>query len=1337
MEINPIPENEVGAGYQPDNGLSQEQINLINKEVEVNDQILKTQFQQEQEEESTSAQPSTGGTVDKQATTSSADAAAQPEQQQPEQSDEGGGLADLPETLNNTPGVGDTWGAKTGLAVGFGLVDTATDLLNWGLRTSMRDLPGTPQIPKFNAYENNLQQAVRNMSALAIPQAGGAGALSKLSKATTVGQKLAKTPLGRFAIEGVSELASAAAVTEVSEVMYDDGNLGNVIQDQTVVPIPAFMDGFIEGWAIQPGETPDKVREKNRAEEFGMAILGPLLGFGMEVAGTYRAAKPIQILGDTDLSAKWMSENQPKLPIEFQEDAMLSAKIKQDDALNEFGEYGNYLNDGNPDIPIKGRDDTVFEPGELGVRSMDDFGVVGGSVDAAMIKANKGTGYGRIRNMISDGAIKYAVEFPESSNDIILGLADTLKQADQYKAVGDGWKIDFNEIIEAGDDLVVDMIDPTMDVADIRRMLDPLITKTEDGVEILKESGYAFVLGATNKMMKAYTGMDVARAQAYLTTSLAGQTADIAEGLRLNKGGAGVKFAQEKLRDNMQYLLQLKATTNYFKNQKTGLLNTWNRLGKANVEDAKVLKENFGLFQENLKREIGEFGRDMDFIYKEYPELGDALAEIMELTDGRVFTINALNETMANSFKNFRFFRNDPNPETPNLLGSAIRGNVFNSMLSSIEVPLKALYGNLAGTVFEPFNMMAGAAIRGDVKAMQDYWMAYTAFGDTLNKAGGMFGKMFTKAAQDTLGDMKGATDLDFKIRQDNKIAAMKKVADLEAARGNTGYQKMVDLQINLIEMSRHPAMRFNSNTMTGFDGMTQATFANAEARFRAMDLMRETDGAVDPRELAKIANQEYNKMFDANGLLMDKAVMYQSDEIALRLDNPLAQALRAGEKRYPVLNILFPFKGTMTNIVKQFDDMAPAPFSAFQKDINELGQHTTEWFANNPTKVRELLTQRGYDVDKMSTQAQLASITRLKDHVVGRKATTVVLMSMATAAATHDRITGDGFYDKEKQRARESNSNWQPRSVRVTNPVTGEDYYVPWKGLVPPGVENWIAAWVTALDNFDSLGEQNMENIYKKLMTIFAGALADDAGLSVIEPITQMLNGNEAAFQRWTAHQLNSNAPLAGLRKDMSNLIDSGLKIVEQDIMSHLKNRNRFVSGFSEELPAITNPLDGTQPNSYGFLHRLVNKISPVKVHRGATEEGRFLHDIEYPQSMLFRTYQGVKLTGEEREQLMEIAAQQEIWKKGVKRAKQFADKRGTIAKLKEAQAAGLTSDEIVLSEYDNIHNMVDQAKQAAEEAAMNALSGDMRREIFDRIEEREQTKLRSQTGNLLVPTR
>ena len=63
----------------------------------------------------------------------------------------------------------------------------------------------------------------------------------------------------------------------------------------------------------------------------------------------------------------------------------------------------------------------------------------------------------------------------------------------------------------------------------------------------------------------------------------------------------------------------------------------------------------------------------------------------------------------------------------------------------------------------------------------------------------------------------------------------------------------------------------------------------------------------------------------------------------------------------------------------------------------------------------------------------------------------------------------------------------------------------------------NWLAGWVTGFDNFDSLGEQNLKPT-RKFMFIFGGALADDAGLSVVEPIVQILNGNVASMQRWVA---------------------------------------------------------------------------------------------------------------------------------------------------------------------------------------------------------------------------
>ena len=1328
MEINPIPENEVGYQATPDNGLTPEQQALIDEQVQLGDEIVKDLTTEQP------AEPSTEGVVKPESTPSAVDT-SQPEPEQPEEPEEQeGGFANLPNYLDNLDMDDDgerdlPASTRAGLAMGFGFTDAAADLLNWGMSTALRGLEPPFKVPKFNAYEDQFMQLSRNYGSFAMPQVGISGVASKAIKGTKAGQALSRTPLGRFGIEATSDVASAYAVTEFSENVYQRGNTGNMIQDQTLVPIPGFMDGMIENWAIQPGDSPEKVKEKNRSEEFAMALVGPMLGYALDAAGTIKSVKPIEITGNTALSKQWMEANAPR-PVEINEDVVLSAKIKQDEALAEVGEYNRYLNNNDPDVPLRGVDD-VYDYQELGVRTVDDFGVVGASVDAAQIAANKGTTYGRIRNMISTPALNYALREPTATNDVVLGLAKTLKDADQYVATGPGWKVDFNEIIKAGDNLVVDMIDPSMDSRALKEMLEPYIFKNEDGVEILRENGYAFVLGATRKMIEDYTGMDVARAQAYLVHSLAGQASDISEGLRLNAGGAGVKYAQQKLRDNLSMLLKLKATTNYYKNQKVGLINAFKRMKNINKTDAQVLKENFPIFQENLNREIGQFGRDMDFIYKEYPELGEALAELVEQTDGRVFTIDALNETMANSFKNFRPLF-DANPDTPNLIGSAIRGNVLNSMLSSIETPLKALYGNIAGTVFEPVNMMAGAALRGDVKSMQDYWMAYTAFGDTMSKSMDMAGRMFTKAAQND-PRLTSATDIDFSIKQDQKLDAMRKVAETEAARGNTGYLKMVEFYENLIQMSRHPAMRFSSNLMTGMDGMTQATFANAEARFRAMDLMRQTDGNVDPKELAQIANQEYNKMFDENGILIDKAAQYQADEIALRLDNPMAAALRSGSKNFPILNVLFPFKGTMTNIVKQFDDVAPVPYSRFQKDINELLYHNTEWFQNNPIKVRKLLTDRGYDVDSMTEASQLATVVRLRDHVAGRKATAVMMMSLVTMGVAHDRITGDGFYDQQKQQSRINNSNWKPRSVKGL-----DGKYYSWSGILPPGLENWMAGWITALDNFDSLGEQNMENLHKKFAFVLGGAFMDDAGLSVIEPLVQIANGNNGSFQRWAAHQLNSSAPLAGARRDLSNLIDSGLKMIEPTIADNLKNRNRFAAS-GEELPQITNPLDGTQPNNYGFLQRLINKISPVKVHTGPSELGQFLHDIEYPSSMLFRTYKGVRLTGEERAQLQQIAWEQKIWRDGVRRAKRFADARGTIASLKEAQARGMTSDEILIGEFDGIHGMVDDAKEAAEEAAFNALPGDVQMNIITRLQEQERQKLKSQTGNILeqTPTR
>ena len=64
--------------------------------------------------------------------------------------------------------------------------------------------------------------------------------------------------------------------------------------------------------------------------------------------------------------------------------------------------------------------------------------------------------------------------------------------------------------------------------------------------------------------------------------------------------------------------------------------------------------------------------------------------------------------------------------------------------------------------------------------------------------------------------------------------------------------------------------------------------------------------------------------MFDANGIIADKAVKYNSNEIALNLDTDMVKSLDSLLQQWPGARMFFMFPGTMANMVKQLDDYAP-----------------------------------------------------------------------------------------------------------------------------------------------------------------------------------------------------------------------------------------------------------------------------------------------------------------------------------------------------------------------------------------------------------------------------
>ena len=118
-----------------------------------------------------------------------------------------------------------------------------------------------------------------------------------------------------------------------------------------------------------------------------------------------------------------------------------------------------------------------------------------------------------------------------------------------------GKVITHKEVVEVGEDLAAALYE--MDVPEMKRVIDTFLTGTDadTGIKVLSSEGYVGVFNAIKKYFDDYMNMDLARAQAYTSQSLAGQVSDLAEGARLMEDAPqAVQRAQEQILDRLQYL---------------------------------------------------------------------------------------------------------------------------------------------------------------------------------------------------------------------------------------------------------------------------------------------------------------------------------------------------------------------------------------------------------------------------------------------------------------------------------------------------------------------------------------------------------------------------------------------------------------------------------------------------------------------------------------------------------------------------------------------------------------------------------------------------------------
>ena len=1196
-------------------------------------------------------------------------------------------------------------------AVPVGVVDFATDLINM--------VPGV-EIPKMPEFQYKEYEAARNIASVVVPTMAGTGALKAAGTAanTRVGWSLGNNKFMQWiGNRGVESLAGLGVGVVSSE--YEGDNLTGTLKKS----FPKTYDFIPDSVATLDSDSPDEKRQKNIREDIGggmfVELLGSAIRFGTAIGQTALGVRRSnKLVGETAEARKWLSENSPKPRSDDPEEYLVEGAIRQEEALDEIGAY-NLSNNPNMDVALKGVHD-LFDYSELGVRTVDDLGIVGASIDQVRVARNLDSVNGRMGNIISEPALKYGIQSAENSEQIVLGLADQLHKAGQVGMEGSNWKVTFKDVIDENENLAISMIDPRMSKADIRKVLEPHIVRKADGTEVLVEEGFDIAARALKQLGSEVTGMDMARAQSLLAGSLSGRISDASEGARLMHGTPAVKVAQDKVIDLMQYVTQLTASAKYYKNRKMNLVQMVQN-GFKNIEgynEATALGA--GETAQRIFQDSQRFGSTMRMIADNQPELMDQFLMAYELTDGRIDTIAKMNQYIFGMTADLGKGIINLNPEVENKIIAGVWSNVYNSILSAFVTPIQALVGNFGGIVSQPVSHFAGAVMAGDLKAVQRGWMAYSSIGETMQRALPYAGDVFMKASREP-DAVRAGTRLDLLLQSEREMDFLKEAARTQKEQGNDGLEYLVNQMEMLQDLSKDPILRFGPNAMTALDGFTGVFNASAEARFRAMDELVEAGKPVTKENLKPIADKYYAQMFGSDGMLSDESVKYATGEMALNLDTPLAGSVNDLTRTVPALKPFLMFPTTGANLVDVAGKYNPL-LTPFQRDVNELA-HTplADLFADE-ARIDDLLRARNINPDNMDAIAKQNRIADLKYTTRGRKAMGFVATTSAIGLLMNGRLTGDGLMDREAQRSREKQSNWKKRSIMGPD---GKWYSYEWLGPLA----DWVAFVANVGDNFDMLGQAQTERFFEKSMFILGASVTDRTGLSTLKPLMDMLSGNAGAGQRWAAGFVNSLGPLAGQRGEWSRIFSQGLMETNDDFMSAIANRNRFLIELdpANRAPYVYSPVTGKKANGYGLLQRAWNAMSPLKIHPEQSPEEKFLQDIEYSYNTTFKTKDGVKLLADERSELFRVMGEQGHFQRAIAEIMRDAGDWNSIVRMRNLRRQGKTSDEVSLKQWDFLHVRLNQARRDAEAFAYQEMDADM----FAAIEARQiQKQMREQAA-------
>ena len=1213
-----------------------------------------------------------------------------------------------------------------------GGIDWLTDLGNWAT-SKVRQPLKIPEIPKIPKFEQEGATAMREISSLILPYFVLRG------KGMAGGQAVHQSKIAAKYAPWLYRLGNNPAFQRFAKVGLDMGvggftdmiNKTNSVNDTLAT---AWKRGKWWGHQLMPESwTSDKLGPdaKHRANVLEGIRLGfysdVALGF-LKIAKAGRSTKNVTtFLAESDSNVKNL-DALTKDPLDAKvfdktnsvADNLLRGEAKYQRDLDSLTQYYKDSNKLNVDTPTLGIHKSSNEL-QAGIITKDFEGIIGAAKNQAQIATNTNTTFGRLGNLITEGFRKAGVDDAiVADRSIIKSLRNDLIKGGKYSVkLPDGTLLPWKTIDSEGTILAEIISDPTLPRGSLTKILDNFKT-TVDGVQKLNKVGFNAIKKANKQILQDWADINTEKATAYFLTSEAGQIADLSEGARLVKNTDSVARANEQLLDRLElFEIESKIHQFNFKGRKDLLTSIQTDPGNA-FRYVNQLDSRFNSKLAEIIPEAKKFRTMLSDIQTYNPEFAESIRLAYELSDGNVRTIKDINHYISNSFGTWSKAIYDGAPEMPSIVYKSFMSNVFNSMLSAIGTPVKALYGNFGGFIAEPAHVFYGALRSGDAVQLRRASYMYFGLTDTIQKGFSAMGRMYRKAAANP-DDLRAFTRQDFDRGIPQNIELAEAVAEASAKKGEYGPEALLSYHREMDAVSKSPWFRFGPNAMTGLDGFTEATQKIAQDKGLAFDMLLEKypDGKWTQTEFQELYEDLWKKGRDVNGNIKSEAVDFARREIALNLDTPLTERLNPLLAKLPILRSIFWFPRTQANVLDMFGKYAPRVGLA-DKNIgaNFAGEYA-ELFGNAGGKkvsdfsveeIQQILAKHGMDM----SGDPMAKFKHLRYKVQGRVSTGNLAVMGAWLLASQDRIRGYGHFDRKVQKFRQD-QGWERKTIQGFD---GKWYSYEFLG--PLG--DWLATTVTVMDNFDTTNSARFEKLGKKMGFILGASITDNSVLGTLEPLFDILTGNETAVTRWSTQMTNAIFPLSNFRNELGkNLFGMLREVKYSDFGEMMRNKNNWLDIFDPagaQAPLI-NFIDGKPINKAGdsVLARTAKTIFGFGGTTNPSKESQFLMDIEYNMLPQFNMSSGgIEYSSDQKAELKALMGQDGYFNKKLKTIMKLAEDmtykdpetgvtiKGYVNIMRNFRRKGITGE--VLETYSRIIPRINLALRQAQKRVETRLS-------------------------------